>query len=249
MVGIKQSSWTDVWCLLWTSAHTMYLCLSLCGRSLCENKRETLDWSWAPGGKKPKGCSLHVLHLSWKGSRGKRCLSLNQYAIHHRWDEDVTVAVAGTQPWVAGAVWYSRRHLPRLGWVTNPWRLPVAHTQNKDILSICFRLLQLHAAGMHGNGDAEGLRRQPASQQYEQLGHFPEKQFSDEHIHFLLSGRFSRKSSNKTVQPGPSSHQLHPLPVRTKLSCYSTLKRLLFSLWQWWWVMVCKDHIKEFVRG
>lgn len=75
---------------------------------------------------------------------------------------------------------------------------------------VFFRLLPLHAAGMHGNGATEELRRQPASQQYERLGHLPEKQFSDEHIHFLLSGRLSGKSCNKTVQPASSSHQLHP---------------------------------------
>lgn len=65
---------------------------------------------------------------------------------------------------------------------------------------VFFSLLPLHTAGMHGNGATEGLRRQPASQQYERLGHLPEKQFSDEHIHFLLSGRLSGKSCNKTVQ-------------------------------------------------
>ena len=84
-----------------------------CAVDPCMKKREAiLHQSWAPGGE--KGCSLYLLHLSWKGSRGMRYLLFN----HHSLEEAVTLA--GTKPWIAGALWYSCRHIPSLAELQSP---------------------------------------------------------------------------------------------------------------------------------
>lgn len=169
-----------------------------------------------------------MLYISWKGSRDMRYLLLNQYTIHHHLRR--LSVLQGHSPGLQelfGILEGTFLGLAELQTPEGYQLLTLSITQQTycPYFSDCSTCTLQACMVMVMQRDCE---RQPASLQDEWLGHLPEKQFPDEHIHFLLSGRFSWMSPHKTMQPGPSSHRLHPLPIRTKLSCYSTLKRHYF---------------------